>query len=162
MGAETAEDLLGAGREALAAADWDRARSCFERARDLGETAEVLDGLSHAAHFQGEYDRAIELKERAFALYRRDGRRVEAAEPARWLAFLHGALHGNMAAANGWMARARSLLDGLEEWAARTGGSRSTARRGRATRPRCRAERAARTSRPPTRTGPCSTSSGTT
>ena len=50
--------------------------------------------------------RAIELKERAFAAYRRRGKRVEAAELARWLAFLHGAVHGNRAAANGWMARA--------------------------------------------------------
>ena len=46
MGAETAEDLLHAGREALAAADWARARACFERALVLGESAEVLDGLS--------------------------------------------------------------------------------------------------------------------
>ena len=104
--------------EALAAADWQRARSRFEEARDLGESAEVLDGLSQAVHFQGEYDRAIELKERAFALYRRRGKRVEAAELARWLAFLHGAVHGNMAAANGWMARAESLLEGMEECAA--------------------------------------------
>ena len=118
MGTATAEDLLHAGREALAAADWQRARSRFEEARDLGESAEVLDGLSQAVHFQGEYDRAIELKERAFALYRRRGKRVEAAELARWLAFLHGAVHGNMAAANGWMARAESLLEGVEECAA--------------------------------------------
>ena len=118
MAVETADDLLHAGREALAAADWERARSCLERARDLGESAEVLDGLSQAVHFQGEYHLAIELKERAFADYRRRGMRVEAAELARWLAFLHGAVHGNMAAANGWMARAESLLDGVEQCAA--------------------------------------------
>ena len=81
----------------------------------LTESAEALAGLSEAVHFQGEYDRAIELKERAFALYRRRGNRAEAAELARWLAFLHGAVHGNMAAANGWMARAESLLEGVEE-----------------------------------------------
>jgi DNA-binding CsgD family transcriptional regulator len=114
----SADDLVHAGREALQAADWDGARACFEQARDLGETAEVLDGLSQAAHFQGEYERAIELKERAFALYRRRGKRLEAAELARWLAFLHGSVHGNVAAANGWMARAGSLLEGVEECAA--------------------------------------------
>jgi tetratricopeptide (TPR) repeat protein len=75
-------------------------------------------GLSQAVHFQGEYNWAIELKERAFALYRRRGKRVEAAELARWLAFLHGAVHGNMAAANGWMARAERLLEGVDECAA--------------------------------------------
>ena len=56
MVAETAQDLLR-GRDALAAADWEGARSLFERAGELGETAEVLDGLSQAAHFQGQYAR---------------------------------------------------------------------------------------------------------
>jgi hypothetical protein len=118
MGVERGAEFLHAGREALAAADWATARSCFEQARALGESAEVLDGLSQAVHFQGEYDTAIELKERAFALYRRRDSRVEAAEQARWLAFLHGAVHGNLAAANGWMARAESLLEAVEECAA--------------------------------------------
>ncbi|HEX5782393.1 MAG TPA: response regulator transcription factor, partial [Solirubrobacteraceae bacterium] len=94
---------------------WDTARVCFEK---LGETAEALDGLSQAVHYQGDHARAIELKERAFAAYRRRGKRVEAAELARWLAFLHGAVHGNAAAANGWMARAESLLEEVEECAA--------------------------------------------
>ena len=118
MGAETADDLLSSGRDALAVADWEGARSLFERAGELGETAEVLDGLSQAAHFQGQYERAIELKKRAFAAYRRRGKRAEAAELARWLAFLHGTVHGNMAAASGWMARAERLLEGVDECAA--------------------------------------------
>ncbi len=101
MAAEAADDLLRSGREALAAADWERARSCFEKAGGFGESAEVLDGLSQALHFQGEYDRAIECKERALAGYRRRGKRVEAAELARWLAFLHVSVRGNTAAANG-------------------------------------------------------------
>ena len=63
-------DLLRSGREALAAADWERARSCFEQAREREETPEALDGLSEVAHFEGDYDRAIELKELAFAAYR--------------------------------------------------------------------------------------------
>src|SRR4249919_718659 len=118
MGAETAQDLLSRGRDALALADWEGARSLFERAGELGETAEVLDGLSQAAHFQGRYAQAIELKKRAFAAYRRRGKRAEAAELARWLAFLHGTVQGNMAAASGWMARAERLLEGVDECAA--------------------------------------------
>jgi DNA-binding CsgD family transcriptional regulator len=118
MAAAATDDLLRRGRDALAAGDWERARCCFEEARELDESAEVLDGLSQALHFQRDYDRAIELKERAFAAYRRRGKRVEAAGLARWLAFLYVSVHGNMAAANGWMARAEGLLEEVEECAA--------------------------------------------
>ena len=118
MGTAVADDFLRSGREALAVGEWGAARTSFEKALELEESAEVLDGLSQAVHFQGDHARAIELKERAFAAYRRRGRRVEAAELARWLAFLHGAVHGNGAAANGWMARAESLLEDVEPCAA--------------------------------------------
>jgi DNA-binding CsgD family transcriptional regulator len=114
MAADPADDLLRRGREALATADWEGARSCFEQARKLRETAEALDGLSRSAHFQGEHQEAIELKERAFAAYRRQDKRAEAADVARWLAFLYGAVRGNRAAANGWMAWAERLLEGAE------------------------------------------------
>jgi DNA-binding CsgD family transcriptional regulator len=115
--AGVAENLIRDGWKALAEADWDAARSCFERAGDFGETAETLDGLGRALHFQGEYPRAIEVTERAFAAYRKEGMTVDAAERARWLAFLHGAINGNMAVANGWMERAASLLEDTEECA---------------------------------------------
>jgi DNA-binding CsgD family transcriptional regulator len=117
MAAGVQNDFIRRGWEALDAADWDGARSCFEQAHELGESAEVLDGLSRALHFQGEYARAIELTERAFAAYRQTGKRVEAADRARWLAFLHGTINSNMAVASGWMARAESLLEGAEECA---------------------------------------------
>ncbi len=109
--------LVRDGWKALAEADWDAARSCFERAGEFGETAETLDGLGRALHFQREYSCAIEVTERAFAAYRQDGRAVDAANCARWLAFLHGAINGNMAVASGWMERAASLLEHTEECA---------------------------------------------
>ena len=112
-----AEDLVHDGWKALSEADWDTARSCFERASEFGETAETLDGLGRALHFQRNYPRAIELTERAFAAYRQEGRRVDAADRARWLAFLHGAINGNMSVASGWMERAASLLEDAEECA---------------------------------------------
>jgi DNA-binding CsgD family transcriptional regulator len=118
MGVATADELLRLGREALATADWESARAFFEQAAELGETAEMLDGLGEALQFGGDHARAIELKERAFAEYERRGLRAEAAELARWLAFLHVSVHGNVAAANGWTARAESLLEGVEESAA--------------------------------------------
>ena len=115
MATETSYELVRKGRDALAEADWEAAHACFEQARELGETAEVLDGLSDAAHFRGKHEEAVRLKERAFAAYRRRGSPAQAAAAARWLAFLHGAVRGNRAAANGWMARAERLLEGVEE-----------------------------------------------
>jgi DNA-binding NarL/FixJ family response regulator len=106
------------GWDALGSADWDGARSLFTQVCELGESAEALDGLSRALHFQGEYGAAIESTERAFAAYRQLNRVVEAADRARWLAFLHGAINGNMAVASGWMARAGTLLEDADECAA--------------------------------------------
>jgi len=106
------------GWEALAAADWPTARRSFEAALADSESAEALDGLSQALHFEREYNAAIEVKERAFAAYRREGRPADAADSARWLAFLYGTYHGNFAAASGWMGRAKSMLEGVEECAA--------------------------------------------
>lgn len=117
MEAMMADDLVRDGWKALSEADWAAARSCFERASELAETAEILDGLGRALHFERDYPRAIELTERAFVAYRQDGRRVDAADRARWLAFLHGAISGNMAVASGWMERAASLLEDADECA---------------------------------------------
>ena len=113
-----ADALLRQGWEALRAADWQTAQSCFEQALGEAESAEALDGLSQATHFLREYDRAIELKERAFAAYRQAADPVKAADTARWLAFLHGTYLGNYAVASGWMERAGSLLQGVDECAA--------------------------------------------
>ena len=115
MGANALDDLLARGRQALAAADWEGARDCFEEALVLDEEPEALDGLAQALQWQGEYDRVIALRERAFAAYRGRGMLPEASEQARWLAFLHAAVHGNEAAANGWFARAERLLEGAGE-----------------------------------------------
>ena len=112
---EGAHDLLGQGRDALAEGRWDDARVLFESACEADAGVEALDGLGRALHFQGEYARAIELTEEAFGAYRRAGRRIEAADRARWLAFLHGCVNANMAAASGWMARAESLLADADE-----------------------------------------------
>ncbi len=115
MEAAGSEELLREGRAALAAAEWETARACFERALAVDESADALSGLGDAVHWLGQYDRAVELKERAFVAYHRAGRALEASEQARVLAFLHGAVRGNDAAANGWFARAAGLLEGMDE-----------------------------------------------
>jgi DNA-binding NarL/FixJ family response regulator/tetratricopeptide (TPR) repeat protein len=107
-------ELVREGQDALERADWGRAQERFEAALEQEESAEALDGLGRALHFGGDYARAIELTERAFAAYHAQGRVEEAADRARWLAFLHGTVNANMAVAAGWMARAESLLGGTE------------------------------------------------
>jgi DNA-binding NarL/FixJ family response regulator len=117
MAAQTRDDLMRRGWEALAAADPQGARTCFEQAHELEESVESFDGLGRALHFTGEYSQAIELTERAFAGYREQDRSVEAADRARSLAFLHGTINGNMAVASGWMGRAATLLEDADECA---------------------------------------------
>jgi DNA-binding CsgD family transcriptional regulator len=109
------EKLLARGWAALAAAEWEAARLSFEAAPSSGE---ALDGLADAADFLGEHDRAIELKERAFAAYRTEDRPLQASAAARALAFLHATCRGNFAVASGWVGRAQAALEGLEECAA--------------------------------------------
>jgi hypothetical protein len=61
MGLEDADDLLRSGREALAAADWERARSFFERVASgwMGRAESLLEGVEEcAAHGWRILDRA--------------------------------------------------------------------------------------------------------
>jgi DNA-binding CsgD family transcriptional regulator len=118
MPIEGADHLVRDGWDSLAAADFETARARFEQALAEDETPEALDGLSQAIHFLGDYDQATRLKERAFVAYREAGRPANAADCARWLAFLYGTYRGDYAVASGWMARAESMLEGVEECAA--------------------------------------------
>ena len=112
---EVSGDTLEQGRLAMAAAEWAIARDRFQRCLDEGGGTEALAGLAEALHWLGEYDRAIELKASAFDRFRRAGEGERAAEVARSLAFLHGGVYGNLAAANGWFAQAQGALADLDE-----------------------------------------------
>jgi len=112
---EVSGDPLQQGRDALAEAKWPAAREHFQYCLDEGGGTEALAGLAEALHWLGEYDRAIELKASAYDRYRRAGEGERAAEVARSLAFLHGGVYGNLAAANGWFAQAESALAELDE-----------------------------------------------
>jgi DNA-binding CsgD family transcriptional regulator len=85
---------------------------------EQGESPDALTGLSKIAMIDREYERAIELKERAFELYARTGRFAPASDNAIWLVFLYVTYHGNVSAALGWKERAASVLEGVEECAA--------------------------------------------
>lgn len=117
MGVQAREDLL-LGERAIAAADWETARACLKRALEEGDCPDALTGLSKVAMIEREYERAIELRERAFDLYKAAGQLARASDSAIWLTFMYATYHGNFSAALGWKERAASVLDGTEESAA--------------------------------------------
>ena len=104
---------IAAGYELLSAGDWRGARDSFEAALADAETGETLDGLARARWWLADVPGAIEAWERAYTFYRRAGDDASAARTALFLCKDHGQTLGNHAAANGWLARARGLLDPL-------------------------------------------------
>jgi DNA-binding CsgD family transcriptional regulator/tetratricopeptide (TPR) repeat protein len=118
MGVEAREDPLREGKLAIAAADWETARASLERACAEGDSPDALTGLSKVAMIEREYERAIELRERAFELYKAARQPAPASDCAIWLTFMYATYHGNFSAALGWKERAASVLDGTEESAA--------------------------------------------
>ncbi len=113
-----AAELLRKGEDAIAAADWKTARACLEQALEHEESPEALTGLSKVATMEREYERSIELEERAFELFRSAGQVESASRSAYWLAFMYATYAGNFSAAMGWKERAASVLDGAGDCAA--------------------------------------------
>ena len=103
-----------AGLEALANREWDQARACFERALKEEDTPEAQEGLSWAAWYTDDTEAIFRSRERAYHLYRRRGDRRGAARMAIWSAIDYLEFRGELAVANGWVRRARRLLDDLE------------------------------------------------
>jgi hypothetical protein len=106
MDVRAREDLLRAGEAAIAAADWETARASLERVLEQGESPAALTGLSKIAMIDREYERAIELKERAFELDKRAGRLAAASDNAMWLAFMY-VTSRRRAHGSSWPARSR-------------------------------------------------------
>jgi DNA-binding CsgD family transcriptional regulator/uncharacterized protein HemY len=103
-----------AGRAALGRGAWEEARGFFETAVAQEESPEALEGLSWAAWWLNDAPVSFEMRERAFNLYLSRADRLGAARMASWLGTDHADFRGEMAIAQGWLARARRLLEGLE------------------------------------------------
>ena len=114
-----AEDSLARGYEALAGGDWQGARDGFTTALAAVESAEALDGLGRALWWLREEHEAVVYRERAYAGFRRDGELARAARIALWLSREYALAFGNDAAAGGWLARARRLLQDVAPGAER-------------------------------------------
>ena len=112
MGRTQRLDDLTAGQEALDRGDWQRAQHAFEKALAGGETAEALEGLGLAAWWLDLAEVVFDARERAYRAYQGRGDRVSAARMAVWIAWDSAAFRGESGVANGWLQRARRLLDG--------------------------------------------------
>jgi len=75
----------------------------------------VLDCEARVAYLELDFDRGIDAWERAYAAYRAEGDDVGAVRVARMLGYMHGAVRGNGAVMSGWLARAQTLLRGVDE-----------------------------------------------
>jgi DNA-binding CsgD family transcriptional regulator len=105
-------DDLDSGAQALAQCNWTEARAAFERALAAGAGPEALEGLAQAAFFLDDPALALDAHERAYAGYRESGREVDAGRVAIALAWDYRSYRGERAVADGWLARARRLLEG--------------------------------------------------
>ena len=104
--------LLSEAGAALGRRAWPEAQVLFERALALGESPEALEGFAFASWWRDDVDAAIAARERAYVLRRERDETVEAARVAGFLAWDYGAMRGVNAVANGWLQRARRLLEG--------------------------------------------------
>jgi DNA-binding CsgD family transcriptional regulator/predicted negative regulator of RcsB-dependent stress response len=120
MALEAALEPLARGEQALRAGDWETARTAFESALEADEDPAAQDGLGRAWWWLGDLDAALAHRERAYVLYRKRDETARAARIALWLSREYLEAVGNEPASNGWVARARGLLQG-EETAAERG-----------------------------------------
>src|SRR5262245_28139054 len=103
------------GVEALARGAWAEARAAFESAINEEETPFALEGLGLAAWWLDLAVVVFESRERAYRMFLEADDRAAASRIAVWLAWDYWAFRGESAVANGWLQRARRLLDGLPD-----------------------------------------------
>ncbi len=109
------EKLISAGASALNEGRWRDAQSAFETALTAGSHPVALDGLGEAFWWLGDPRRSNELREQAYARFRRQGDSTRAILAALGVAVTYEANFGNNQAAMGWVARAGRLLNGEED-----------------------------------------------
>lgn len=100
------------GDEALSRGAWEEARQAFEEASANCDSPEALEGLGTAAWWLDRADLVFDSRERAYRLYLAACDPKGAARVAVWLAWDTWAFRGENAVANGWLQRARRLLEG--------------------------------------------------
>jgi LuxR family maltose regulon positive regulatory protein len=112
--AESVNEEVERGHDALSRGAWDEARSSFGDALDQSESPEAWEGLSWAAFWLEDGTAAIAAREHAYRLYKEAGDLRGAARMAIWLGNDHLDFRGEEAVAQGWFARCERILEDLE------------------------------------------------
>ena len=99
------------GRAALRDGDAATAQRAFELALAEEESGEALEGLGEALYLQCDYSAAALSYERAYAAYRRERQNMAAGRAATTASWITGNVLGDWAVRNGWLARARTVLE---------------------------------------------------
>ncbi|MGH3905826.1 MAG: BTAD domain-containing putative transcriptional regulator [Pseudonocardiaceae bacterium] len=112
------EQLLPAGRAALAANDWQRAFELLYAADQAGPmAAEDLEGLADAALWLGRHRESLAARQRAHHAFSQADDHRRAAQAAVMLTLQHGGLR-QISVASGWFQRAQRLLEDEPDCAA--------------------------------------------
>jgi DNA-binding CsgD family transcriptional regulator len=109
------ESKFDSGRRAFAAGDWELAKAHFEAALQQEASPELIDALGRTLWWMKDVAGAIDVRTTAYGAYRQAGKIDEAARVAVWLSRELRTLFRNDVAADGWLARAKTLADDLED-----------------------------------------------
>lgn len=96
---------------ALADAQWETARTCYESALQQQESPAARLGLGSALWWLGETRPSVAAHEQAYVGFRRRGDHASAAVAALSLCLTYRASLGNYAASRGWVERLSRLVD---------------------------------------------------
>jgi ATP/maltotriose-dependent transcriptional regulator MalT len=117
--AAAGDERLLEARAAFAGADWQTAKELYRQLLAAHpDDPDALDGLGQSLWWLGEKQAGFELRAKAFAGYQRRGDNERAGFIAAYLAAEYR-IAGNPSVALGWLGRARRLVDGLDDCAAR-------------------------------------------
>jgi ATP/maltotriose-dependent transcriptional regulator MalT len=106
-----AADDRARGDQALRRGAWQDALDAFDAVVRDAEVPEALEGLGLAAWWLDRADIVFDARERAYRRYLEKADPRGAARVAVWLAWDYWAFRGENAVANGWLQRARRLLE---------------------------------------------------
>ena len=115
MGDARTAELVAKGTAALNAGRYAESRELFEEAIAIEESPEAYAGLAEAARWIMDAEACRAAREAAYRLYRDGGDRARAAGVALRIANDARLIQPDSAVAAGWHARAKTLLQGLED-----------------------------------------------